>query len=103
MAPRTGEPERPPSKVGVAVTDISTGLYTHGAIMAALISRQKTGKGVWIDCNLFESQVRASFERRFNNTSAFETRSRALRILRPTISSRERRPRGRARHIRRSF
>lgn len=54
---RTGEPDRPPSKVGVAVTDVSTGLYAHGAIMAALISRQKTGKGVWIDCNLFESQV----------------------------------------------
>lgn len=53
----TGEPDRPPSKVGVAVTDISTGLYAHGAIMAALLSRQKTGKGVWIDCNLFESQM----------------------------------------------
>ena len=25
--------------------------------MAGLISRQKTGKGVWIDCNLFETQV----------------------------------------------
>jgi len=25
--------------------------------MAAVISRQQTGKGVWIDCNLFESQV----------------------------------------------
>lgn len=44
-------------QVGVASTDIATGLYTHGAIMAALISREKTGKGVWIDCNLFESQV----------------------------------------------
>jgi succinate--hydroxymethylglutarate CoA-transferase len=54
---RTGEPDRPPCKVGVAVTDIATGLYTHGAIMAAVISRQQTGKGVWIDCNLFESQV----------------------------------------------
>ena len=53
----TGEPDRPPSKVGVAATDIATGLYTHGAIMAALLSRQKTGKGCWIDCNLFESQV----------------------------------------------
>ncbi|KAF8636035.1 hypothetical protein AX15_000192 [Amanita polypyramis BW_CC] len=53
----TGEPDRPPSKVGVAVTDISTGLYAHGAIMAALISRQQTGKGVWIDCNLFETQI----------------------------------------------
>ncbi|KAF9046468.1 CAIB/BAIF family enzyme [Panaeolus papilionaceus] len=53
----TGEPDRPPSKVGVAATDIATGLYAHGAIMAALISRSKTGKGVWIDCNLFESQI----------------------------------------------
>lgn len=25
--------------------------------MAALLSRQQTGKGVWIDCNLFETQV----------------------------------------------
>ena len=53
----TGEPDRPPAKVGVASTDITTGLYTHGAIMAAILSRQQTGKGVWIDCNLFESQV----------------------------------------------
>lgn len=54
----TGEPNGPPCKVGVAVTDVATGLYAHGAIMAALLSRQQTGKGVWIDCNLFESQVR---------------------------------------------
>lgn len=53
----TGEPDRPPVKVGVAATDIATGLYAHGAIMAALISRQQTGKGIWIDCNLFETQV----------------------------------------------
>ncbi|KAL1950700.1 hypothetical protein VTO73DRAFT_5824 [Trametes versicolor] len=53
----TGEPDGPPCKVGVAVTDIATGLYAHGAIMAALLSRQQTGQGVWIDCNLFESQL----------------------------------------------
>ncbi|KAL5501631.1 hypothetical protein ACEPAH_8891 [Sanghuangporus vaninii] len=53
----TGEAGRPPCKVGVAATDIATGLYAHGAIMAALISREKTGQGVWIDCNLFESQI----------------------------------------------
>ena len=34
----TGEPDRPPCKVGVAATDIATGLYAHGAIMAGLIS-----------------------------------------------------------------
>lgn len=54
---RTGEPDGPPCKVGVAVTDVSTGLYAHGAIMAALLSRQQTGEGTWIDCNLFDSQV----------------------------------------------
>jgi len=43
--------------VGVAATDIATGLYAHGAIMAAIISRQQTGKGVWIDLNLFETQI----------------------------------------------
>ncbi|PAV17317.1 CAIB BAIF family enzyme [Pyrrhoderma noxium] len=53
----TGEEGRQPCKVGVAATDIATGLYAHGAIMAALISRNKTGKGVRIDCNLFESQI----------------------------------------------
>jgi succinate--hydroxymethylglutarate CoA-transferase len=54
----TGEPDRPPSKVGVAVTDLMTGLYAHGAILASLRSVQHTGNGVWIDCNLFETQVR---------------------------------------------
>ncbi|KAK4706141.1 succinate---hydroxymethylglutarate CoA-transferase, partial [Phenoliferia sp. Uapishka_3] len=53
----TGEASGPPVKVGVAITDLTTGLYVHGAIMAALISRGQTGKGVWIDCSLFESQV----------------------------------------------
>jgi len=53
----TGEPDRPPSKVGVAVTDLMTGLYAHGAILAGLHSVQHTGKGVWIDCNLFETQL----------------------------------------------
>lgn len=53
----TGEPDGPPNKVGVAVTDISTGLYMHGAILAALLSRAQTGLGVHIDCNLFETQL----------------------------------------------
>jgi len=55
----TGEPNGPPCKVSVATTDIVTGLCTHGVIMAALLSRQQTGRGVQIDRNLFEAQVRA--------------------------------------------
>lgn len=36
---------------------MSTGLYLHGAILAALHSRQQTGKGQKIDTSLFETQV----------------------------------------------
>lgn len=48
-----------PCKVGVAMTDLSTGLYAHGAILAALLHQQKTGRGQYLDCNLLSTQVRA--------------------------------------------
>ncbi|XP_076014125.1 succinyl-CoA:glutarate CoA-transferase isoform X2 [Genypterus blacodes] len=51
--PEDGEPVRP----GVAMTDLATGLYAHGAIMAALLQRHKNGRGVHIDCNLLSTQV----------------------------------------------
>ncbi|XP_032407158.1 succinyl-CoA:glutarate CoA-transferase isoform X2 [Xiphophorus hellerii] len=50
--PEDGEPVRP----GVAMTDLATGLYAHGAVMAALLHRQKTGRGSHIDCNLLSAQ-----------------------------------------------
>lgn len=53
----TGPPEGPPCKVGVAMTDLATGLYAHGAIMAALIERSKTGIGQHINCDLLATQV----------------------------------------------
>eukprot|EP00095_Tigriopus_kingsejongensis_P004450 maker-scaffold168_size293125-snap-gene-0.21 protein:Tk04450 transcript:maker-scaffold168_size293125-snap-gene-0.21-mRNA-1 annotation:"caib baif -transferase family protein c7orf10 homolog" len=53
----TGEENGPPCKVGVALTDICTGLYAHGAIMAALLARSSTGRGQRIDCNLLATQV----------------------------------------------
>lgn len=53
----TGSENGPPAKVGVAVTDLATGLYAHGAIMAALLQRTKTGKGQKIDVNLLSTQV----------------------------------------------
>ncbi|XP_069816438.1 succinate--hydroxymethylglutarate CoA-transferase isoform X3 [Dendropsophus ebraccatus] len=51
--PEDGDPVRP----GVAMTDLATGLYAHGAIMAGLLQRTKTGQGMHIDCNLLSSQV----------------------------------------------
>ncbi len=55
----TGEPEGPPVKAGVAMTDVMTGVYAHGAICAALYAREKTGLGQHIDVSLLETQVSA--------------------------------------------
>ena len=57
----TGEKDRPPSKVGVAITDILTALFAQGAIATALYHREKTGRGQKIDLSLFESQVATLF------------------------------------------
>lgn len=53
----TGLRDGPPVKVGVAVTDLTTGLYTSNSVMAALIGRIKTGKGQHIDVALSDCQV----------------------------------------------
>jgi crotonobetainyl-CoA:carnitine CoA-transferase CaiB-like acyl-CoA transferase len=53
----TGEPDRPPVKVGVAMTDVCTGLYAHGAILAALYARGRSGEGQRIDTSLLETQI----------------------------------------------
>ncbi|KAL8704831.1 MAG: hypothetical protein Q9201_002026 [Fulgogasparrea decipioides] len=53
----TGPRDGPPVKVGVAVTDLTTGLYTSNAIMAALLARAKTGRGQHIDVALSDCQV----------------------------------------------
>ncbi|KAA0185099.1 hypothetical protein HAZT_HAZT000463 [Hyalella azteca] len=53
----TGPAQGPPCKVGIAMTDLATALFAHGAIMAALIERSKTGRGQKIDCDLLSTQV----------------------------------------------
>lgn len=53
----TGQRNGPPVRPGLGLTDMCTGLYTHGAIMAALHARTATGRGQKIDASLFESQV----------------------------------------------
>ncbi|KAK2176152.1 hypothetical protein NP493_679g01025 [Ridgeia piscesae] len=55
----TGPEGGEPCRTGVAMTDLSCGLYATGAIMAALLYRQKTGLGQHIDCNLINTQIAA--------------------------------------------
>jgi crotonobetainyl-CoA:carnitine CoA-transferase CaiB-like acyl-CoA transferase len=52
----TGEPGREPQKVGVAVSDIFTGLYSVIAIQAALRHAESTGEGQYIDMALLDTQ-----------------------------------------------
>jgi len=53
----TGEPDRPPMKVGVGIADVMCGMYAAVAILAALHHREKTGEGQYIDLSLLDSQV----------------------------------------------
>jgi crotonobetainyl-CoA:carnitine CoA-transferase CaiB-like acyl-CoA transferase len=54
---RDGEPGAGPQKVGVAVTDILTGLYAANAILAALAHRAVSGRGQYIDLALLDVQI----------------------------------------------
>ena len=52
-----GEPGGGPMRVGVAVADLFTGMYTAVAILAALYRREKTGEGAHIDMALLDTQL----------------------------------------------
>ena len=46
-----------PCRVGIAMTDMSTGLYAAVSILASLVHRDRTSQGQYIDCNLLSTQV----------------------------------------------
>ncbi len=52
-----GEPESGPTRMGIAVVDMGTGLYTAIALLMAVIERQRSGRGQFIDMTLFDSAV----------------------------------------------
>ena len=49
--------EETPSKAGPSIADISAGMYAYSNILAALLQRQKTGRGQHIDISMLESLV----------------------------------------------
>lgn len=51
----TGDPERPPGRINASVTDEITGIYGALGAMMALLARQRTGRGQWVDAALYES------------------------------------------------
>lgn len=50
----TGEPDRPPSRVSISLTDCITGLYAAFGAVMALFSRTRTGTGQVVDAALYE-------------------------------------------------
>lgn len=62
----TGEPDRLPVKVPIAVNDVMTGMYATVAILAALRHRDHTGQGQHIDLGLLDVQVGWLFNQGLN-------------------------------------
>ncbi len=76
----TGEPDHlpggGPQKVGVALTDILTGMYATTAIQAAIIEREKSGLGQHIDLALLDVQVACLANQSMNYLVSQETPKR---------------------------
>lgn len=53
----TGEPGGGPMRYPIAIADMTCGMYAAMGILAALFSREKTGRGQFIDMALFDSQL----------------------------------------------
>jgi len=52
-----GEPDGTPTKYGVAIVDVVTGLYACNAILAALAARERTGRGQHVEVCLYDSGI----------------------------------------------
>ena len=80
----TGNQGEEPQKVGVAVTDLMTGVYATTAILAALHERARTGKGRVIDAALFDVQV-AMLANQASNQLVGQTRPTRMGNAHPNI------------------
>ncbi len=56
----TGEASGPPAKCGLPITDLCAGLFAVQGILLALLHRQRTGEGQYIDTSLFDAGVALS-------------------------------------------
>lgn len=53
----TGQPDTGPGRIGVAVTDLVSGAFLAQAILIALLEREVTGKGRWVQTSLLETGI----------------------------------------------
>ncbi|NNF80810.1 MAG: CoA transferase, partial [Rhizobiales bacterium] len=53
----TGEPGQGPMRVGIPIADLCSGLLASQGIMLALLKRERTGEGQWVQCSLLQAQA----------------------------------------------
>jgi crotonobetainyl-CoA:carnitine CoA-transferase CaiB-like acyl-CoA transferase len=53
----TGPPGTGPSRVGIAISDTAAGTFLTQGVLAALIARERTGRGQWVRTSLLESMI----------------------------------------------
>jgi formyl-CoA transferase len=53
----TGEPGRGPMRVGIPIADLTAGIFCAQGILLALIERERSGKGQWVQSSLLQAQV----------------------------------------------
>ncbi len=53
----TGEPERGPMRVGIPIADLSAGIFCAQAVLVALLEREKSGRGQWVQTSLLQAQI----------------------------------------------
>ena len=53
----TGEPGRPPARVGIPLADLSGGIFSCKGILAALFARERSGRGQRIEVSMFDAML----------------------------------------------
>lgn len=53
----TGEPGRGPMRAGTAVADLAAGIYAACGVLTALLEREVSGAGQWVQSNLLQAQI----------------------------------------------
>ena len=83
----TGMADGEPTRIGIPVSDIFTGVYSVIGILAALAQREKTGKGCYVDTALVDSTVGVlsnqamNYPRLRQSAEAHRQRARQYRAL----------------------
>lgn len=53
----TGEPGSGPMRVGIPIADLCAGLFCAMGVLTALLEREKSGEGQWVQTSLLQSQI----------------------------------------------